>query len=100
MNGLKMLLAMALFFGVMYLYCWLPEFIEPYKAKKRAQKEAKKEELRIKHREAVQQNIDKENKVFENRRKQIKEHRKWLESMNTQIKKRFNIDKNALTENS
>ena len=34
-DGLKMILAMALFFGAMYLYYWMTEIIEALREKKR-----------------------------------------------------------------
>ena len=95
MNGLKMLLAMALFFGVMYLYCWFPDLIQPYKEKRRAKIERQKEEIRKKRRTLLQKANKEKGKILQSRRNQIREHQDWLNKMNAQIKERFNLEDNS-----
>jgi F0F1-type ATP synthase membrane subunit b/b' len=90
-----MLLAMALFFGVMYLYCWFPDLIEPYKEKRKAKIERQKEEIRKKRRALLQKTNKEKGKVLESRRNQIQEQLDWLQKMNLQIKERFNIEDNS-----
>ena len=94
-----MLLFMALFFGVMYLYCWFPELIGPYKEKRREKREREKDELRKKRRADLLKITKEKGKVLKDRHDKIQEHLNWLEGMNAQIKDRFNLDKET-SENS
>ena len=89
-DGVKMILAMALFFGVMYLYALSPEIIEKWKAKKRISENLKKEEKRKVKKLELQKHRDKENQVIDDRREKIEEHFKWLEEMNKKIERREN----------
>lgn len=83
---------MALFFGVMYLYCWLPEYLGPYRERRRAKKEQEKEELRKKRRESIIQSRDDQNKVLQSHSDRVQKHREWLDNMNDHIKERFNLE--------
>lgn len=96
MDGLMMLLIMAAFFGLMYLYCWLPEILGPYKEKKKAQRERKKDELRKKRRATLLKTIDKKNQVINSRREKIQDHYDWLQQMNNKIKKRFDLEEDEI----
>jgi len=87
-DGLKMLLAMALFFGAMYLYAISPEIIEKIKYKIRKKTVLKKEQHRAKEKVQLQKNRDENSALINARRDQIKQHFKWLEDMNTKINQR------------
>jgi len=87
-DGLKMLLAMALFFGAMYLYALSPEIIEKIKYKIRQKTAIKKEQHRAKEKVQLQKNRDENAALINARRDQIKQHFKWLEEMNEKINQR------------
>lgn len=84
-DALKMMLAMALFFGAMYLYAWMPEILDARKQKLREKEQLQK----LAEREAKlqeQQKLRKErSQSIQERRVKIKEHFQWLEKMNEQI---------------
>ena len=89
-DGLKMMLAMAIFFGLMYLYALSPEIIAKWKAKKLHKSKLQKEENRKVEKLELQKKRDQVAEVIDDRRAKIKEHLKWLEQMNESIKKRAN----------
>ena len=95
-DGLKMILAMAVFFGLMYLYALSPEIIEKWKAKKLHKNKLQKEENRNVEKLELKKKRDQITEVIDDRRERIKEHLEWLEQMNENIKKRAN----AQQENS
>jgi len=84
-DGLKMLLAMALFFGAMYLYAWMPEIIEARREKKRERDKIKKQVIREAEKLELQKLREEKFQTVKQRRLKIKEHFKWLEGMNTKI---------------
>ena len=84
-DGLKMILAMALFFGAMYLYSWLPEILEARREKKREKQKLKKLANRKVEKLELQKLRDEKSKTVEDRRSRIREHFEWLENMNKQI---------------
>lgn len=86
-DGLKMILAMALFFGAMYLYSWMPEIIEARREKKREKDKLQKLALREAEKLELQKLREEKFQTVEERRLKIKEHFKWLEGMNTKINK-------------
>ena len=84
-DALKMILAMALFFGAMYLYSWMPDILE-------ARREKKREKLRLQklaNRETqileLQKLREEKFQTVKERRAKIKEHFEWLERMNKKI---------------
>jgi hypothetical protein len=84
-DGLKMILAMALFFGAMYLYSWLPEILEARKSKKREKLRLKKLSNREADKLELQKVLKEKFETVEQRRSKIKEHFKWLNGMNQKI---------------
>jgi len=84
-DGLKMILAMALFFGVMYLYSWMPEILEARREKKRERQKFQKLANREAEKLELQKLREEKNQTVEERRLKIKEHFEWLEGMNTKI---------------
>ena len=84
-DGLKMILAMALFFGAMYLYSWLPEILEARKAKKREKLRLQKLANREADKLELQKVLKEKFETVEQRRSKIKEHFKWLNGMNQKI---------------
>jgi len=84
-DGLKMILAMALFFGAMYLYSWLPEILEARREKKREKQKLKKLANRKVEKLELQKLRDEKTKIIQDRRSRIREHFEWLENMNKQI---------------
>jgi len=89
-DGLKMVLAMAVFFGLMYLYALAPDIIEKWKAKKLQKGKLQKEENRKIEKLELQKKRDQVSQVIDDRREKIREHLKWLEDINEKIKKRAN----------
>ena len=89
-DGLKMMLAMAVFFGLMYLYALSPEIIAKWKAKKLQRNKLQKEEDRKVEKLELQKERDQVSQVIDDRREKIKEHLKWLEEINAKIKSRAN----------
>jgi len=87
-DGLKMLIAMALFFGAMYLYSISPEIIGKFKVRRQKKTVLKKEKNRAKEKIQLQKGRDENSKIIQARRDQIKQHFKWLEEMNAKIKQR------------
>ncbi len=87
-DALKMLLAMALFFGAIYLYAIAPDIIEKLKQKRLREKTLIKEEDRKEEVIKLQQKRDGKNEVVGNRREKIRQHFMWLEEMNEKIKRR------------
>ena len=84
-DGLKMILAMALFFGAMYLYSWMPEILEARREKKREKQKLKKLANRKVEKLELQKLRDEKTKIIQDRRSRIREHFEWLENMNKQI---------------
>ncbi len=84
-DGLKMILAMALFFGAMYLYSWLPEILEARREKKREKQKLQKLTNRKVEKLELQKLRDEKTKIIQDRRSRIREHFEWLENMNKQI---------------
>ncbi len=84
-DGLKMILAMALFFGAMYLYSWLPEILEARREKKQEKQKLQKLANRKVEKLELQKLRDEKSKTVEDRRSRIREHFEWLENMNKQI---------------
>lgn len=84
-DGLKMILAMALFFGAMYLYSWLPEILEARREKKREKQKLQKLANRKVEKLELQKLRDEKTKIIQDRRSRIREHFEWLENMNKQI---------------
>ena len=85
-DGLKMILAMALFFGAMYLYSWMPEILEERREKRKEKKRLEKLANRETEKNELQKLRDEKTQFSQERRSQIREHRKWLEGMNDRIK--------------
>lgn len=85
-DGLKMMLAMALFFGAMYLYSWMPEILEERREKRKEKKRLEKLANRETEKIQLQKMRDEKTQFSQERRSQIREHRKWLEEMNNKIK--------------
>tara|TARA_R110002073_G_C9451911_1_gene578106 strand:+ start:1304 stop:1582 length:279 start_codon:yes stop_codon:yes gene_type:complete len=84
-DGLKMILAMALFFGAMYLYSWLPEILEARREKKREKQKLQKLANRKVEKLELQKLRDEKTKIIEDRRSRIKEQFEWLKGMNKKI---------------
>ena len=84
-DGLKMILAMALFFGAMYLYSWLPEILEARREKKREKQKLQKLANRKVEKLELQKLRDEKTKIIEDRRSRIKEQFEWLKGMNQKI---------------
>lgn len=84
-DGLKMILAMALFFGAMYLYSWLPEILEARREKKREKQKLQKLANRKIEKLELQKLRDEKTKIIEDRRSRIKEQFEWLKGMNQKI---------------
>lgn len=84
-DGLKMILAMALFFGVMYLYSWMPEILEARQEKKREKQKLQKLADRETEKIKLQKLREEKFQTVEERRLKIKEQFKWLEGMNEKI---------------
>ncbi len=84
-DGIKMILAMALFFGVMYLYSWMPEIIQARREKKREKEQLQIQANRETERLKLQKLREQKFQTVEQRRLKIKEHFEWLEGMNTKI---------------
>lgn len=84
-DGLKMILAMALFFGAMYLYSWMPEILESRREKK--QKKQKLQQLANRKLEKLelQKLREEKTKIIEDRRSRIRKQFEWLEGMNQKI---------------
>ncbi len=97
-DGLKMLIAMALFFGAMYLYAISPELIEKLKDKRSKYLILRKEKNRAKEKVQLQKNRDQSTKVILARRDQIKQHFKWLEEMNDKIKQNAETSQKKLVK--
>jgi UTP-glucose-1-phosphate uridylyltransferase len=87
-DGLKMLLAMALFFGAMYLYALAPDIIEKRKQKKLLKKTLQKQEERKEEVIQLQKQRDDNTKKIGDRRERIQQHYVWLQEMNEKIKRR------------
>jgi Tfp pilus assembly protein PilN len=87
-DGLKMLLAMALFFGAMYLYALAPDIIEKRKQKKLLKKTLQKQEERKEEVVQLQKQRDENTKKTGDRRERIRQHYIWLQEMNEKIKRR------------
>ena len=87
-DGLKMMLAMAIFFGLMYLYALSPEIIEKWKAKKLQKNNLQKNENRKVEKFQLKKKRDQATQVIDDRREKIKEHYKWLEAINKKIESR------------
>ncbi|WP_347922901.1 hypothetical protein [Pontimicrobium sp. SW4] len=85
-DGLKMILAMVLFFGAMYLYSWMPEILEARRKKKREKDKLQKLANREAEKLELQKLREEKFQTLEERRLKIKEHFEWLEKMNTKIK--------------
>ena len=83
---IKMFIAMAVFFGAMYLYAWMPELREAYREKKRKKQKQEKEVQRKNDRQEPIQQIDEKTEAIEDRRDKIRKHYEWLEEMNAKIK--------------
>ncbi len=92
MDGLKMLLVMALFFGVMYLYCWLPEYLGPYRERRKAKKEEQKEAQRKARRANLLKKRATENEILQQHSDRVKAHMEWVDEMNAKIRNRFNLE--------
>ncbi len=90
-DGLKMLLAMGLFFGAMYLYALAPDIIEKRKQKKLLKKTLQKQEDRKEEVIQLQKQRDKNTKNIGDRRERIRQHYIWLQEMNEKIKQREKI---------
>jgi len=88
-DGIKMLLAMGLFFGAMYVYSWAPELLAVRREKRKEKKKEKKKLQREKVLTELQIKRDAQAKVFEERRNKIKEHKQWLDEMNKKIKSKL-----------
>lgn len=84
-DGLKMLIAMAVFFGAMYLYAWMPDILEARREKKKEKQKEKKEQDREIQKIELQKQRDDITKGVKDRRARIREHYKWLEDMNKKI---------------
>lgn len=84
-DALKMMLAMALFFGAMYLYAWMPEIFAARKEKQREKEQLQKLAERKTKLQEQQRLREKKSQSIQERRIKIKEHFKWLEEMNKQI---------------
>lgn len=76
---------MALFFGAMYLYAWMPEIIAARKEKHREKEQLQKLAERKTKLQEQQRLREKKSQSIQERRIKIKEHFKWLEEMNKQI---------------
>ena len=87
-DGLKMILAMAVFFGLMYLYALSPEIIEKWKAKRLQKNNLQKEENRKVEKIQLQKKRNQVTQVIDDRREKIKKHFEWLEEINEDIKRR------------
>lgn len=99
-DGLKMILAMALFFGAIYLYAIAPDIIEKRKQKKLLRKTLQKQEKRKEEVVQLQQQRDDNTTKIEDRRERIRQHFIWLEEMNEKIKRREQTqqEKNTLIQ--
>jgi len=84
-DGLKMILAMALFFGAMYLYSWLPEILEARREKKREKQKLQQLANREVEKLEQQKLREEKTKIVEDRRSRIREQFEWLEGMNQKI---------------
>jgi Tfp pilus assembly protein PilN len=84
-DGLKMILAMALFFGVMYLYSWMPEILEARRQKKREKQKLQQLANREVEKLEQQKLREEKTKIVEDRRSRIREQFEWLEGMNQKI---------------
>ncbi|TJY36924.1 hypothetical protein [Pontimicrobium aquaticum] len=84
-DGLKMMLAMALFFGAMYLYAWMPEIIAARKEKQREKEKLQKTVNREAKKLELQKLREEKFQTVQERRAKIREHFQWLEKMNKQI---------------
>ena len=84
-DGLKMILAMALFFGAMYLYSWMPEILEARREKKREKRKLQKLADREAEKIELQKLREEKFQSVEERRLKIKEQFKWLDGMNEKI---------------
>jgi len=84
-DGLKMILAMALFFGAMYVYSWMPEILaarrEKRKEKQKLQKIANREVEKVE----LQKMRQEKSQTVAERRSKIQEHFDWLNGMNQKI---------------
>lgn len=85
-DGLKMVLAMAIFFGAIYLYAIAPDIIEKRKRKRLLKKTLQKEDDRKEEVIQLQKLRDENNEVIDNRREKIRQHLMWLDKMNEKIK--------------
>jgi len=93
-DSLKMILAMALFFGAMYLYSWMPDILEARREKRREKLKLKKLANREAEKLELQKVLKEKTQSVEERRSKIREHFKWLEGMNkkiNQINKEWNL---------
>ncbi|MDQ7031823.1 MAG: hypothetical protein Q9M37_03785 [Desulfonauticus sp.] len=95
-DGLKMLLAMALFFGAMYLYALAPDIIEKRKQKKLLKKTFQKQEERKEEVVQLQKQRDENTTKIDDRRERIRKHFLWLEEMNEKIKQREKIQQEKM----
>jgi len=84
-DSLKMILAMALFFGAMYLYSWMPDILEARREKRREKLKLKKLANREAEKLELQKVLKEKTQSVEERRSKIREHFKWLEGMNKKI---------------
>ncbi len=84
-DGLKMILAMALFFGAMYIYSWMPELLEARKEKLREKRKLQKLANREVEKLELQDLRKEKTEIVEDRRSRIREHFEWLEGMNKKI---------------
>lgn len=84
-DALKMILAMALFFGAMYLYSWMPDILETSREKKREKLRLQKLANRETQKLELKKLREKKFQTVKERRAKIKEHFEWLEGMNKKI---------------
>ena len=76
---------MALFFGAMYLYSWMPDILEARREKRREKLKLKKLANREAEKLELQKVLKEKTQSVEERRSKIREHFKWLEGMNKKI---------------
>lgn len=97
-DGLKMLLAMGLFFGAMWLYAIAPDILEARRQKKRDKQKLQKEAYRKVEKVEKQKLREEIKKVVDDRRSRIKEHFKWLKEMNAKIQSHHNTSSETFSE--
>ena len=76
---------MALFFGAMYLYSWMPDILEARREKRREKLKLKKLANREAEKLELQKVLKEKTQSVEERRSKIRAHFDWLNGMNQKI---------------